>query len=139
MSSVGLSSSSLASLLGSSSSPSSNAINISSLLEVATGSSSEGIDVTAAVNAAVTAAEAPETQWRAQQTTLQGQENDLNTVNSQVTAVENDLGMLNSLMRSLMQLRSRTLRAVAAAPGLWRHSQWRESWSQRLRWRSTAA
>ena len=71
MSSVGLSSSDLATLLGSSSS-SSNSIDLSSILEAATGSSTEGIDVTSAVNAAVTAAEAPETQWKAEQTTIQG-------------------------------------------------------------------
>jgi flagellar hook-associated protein 2 len=97
MSSVGLSSSNLASLLGSSSASTSDGINLSSLLEVATGSSSEGIDVTDAVNAAVTAAETPETQWQTQATTLQGQESDLNTVNSQVSSVENDLSSLNSL------------------------------------------
>ena len=96
MSSVGLSSSSLASLLGSSTT-SSNAIDLSSLLEVATGSSSEGINVSAAVDAAVTAAEAPEQQWQAQQTALQAQENDLTTVNGQVTTLENDLTSLNSL------------------------------------------
>lgn len=98
MSSVGLSSSNLAALLGSSSTSSSpDGIDLGSLLEVATGSSSEGIDVTAAVNAAVTAAEAPETQWQAQQTLLQSQESDLNTISGQVTSVENDLSSLNSL------------------------------------------
>ena len=97
MSSVGLSSSDLASLLGSSSSSTSNGIDLSSLLEAATGASSEGIDVTSAVNAAITAAEAPETQWQSQQTTIQGQSSDLTTLNSAVTAVENDLAALNSL------------------------------------------
>ena len=104
MSSVGLSSSALASLLGSSSASSSNGINLSSLLEVATGSSSEGIDVTDAVNAAVTAAETPETQWQAQATTIQGEESDLNTVNSQVSSVENDLSSLNSLTGSFASI-----------------------------------
>ena len=69
MSSVGLSTSDLASLLGSASSTSpstSNGVDLSSLLEAATGSSSKAIDVTSAVNAAITAAEAPETQWEAQ-------------------------------------------------------------------------
>ncbi len=95
MSSVGLSSSNLASLLGSSSS-SSNGIDLSALLEAATGSSSEGINVTAAVNAAVTAAQAPETQWKAEQTTLQNQESELNNFASATTTVENDLAALNS-------------------------------------------
>lgn len=96
MSSVGLSSSNLASLLGSTSTTSSNGIDLSSLLEAATGSSSEGIDVTSAVNAAITAAEAPETQWQAQETAIQGQESDLTTINSATSAVENDLAALNS-------------------------------------------
>ena len=97
MSSVGLSSADLASLLGSStSSSSSDGIDLSSLLEAATGSSSEGIDVTTAVNAAVEAAEAPETEWQTEQTTIEGQESDLKTVQSSVSALENDLSALNS-------------------------------------------
>ena len=97
MSSVGLSSSSLASLLSGTTSSSTDGIDLSSLLEVATGSSSEGIDVTDAVNAAVQAAEAPETQWQSQESKLQGQENDLTTINGQTTTLENDLTSLNSL------------------------------------------
>jgi flagellar hook-associated protein 2 len=105
MSSVGLSSSNLASLLGSSStSSSSDGIDLSSLLEVATGSSSEGIDVTSAVDAALTAAAAPEQQWQTQQTTLQGQESDLTTINGQVTTVESDLSTLNSLTGAFASL-----------------------------------
>ncbi len=100
MSSVGLSSSDLASLLGSSSS-SSNGIDLSALLEAATGASSEGIDVTSAVNAAVTAAEAPETLWKAEQTTLQNQESELNNFTSATTTVENDLAALNSYTGAL--------------------------------------
>jgi len=75
---------------------SSSGIDLSSLLEVATGSSSEGIDVNAAVSAAITAARAPEVQWKAQQATLTSQGNDISTLNTQVTAVESDLGTLNS-------------------------------------------
>ena len=99
MSSVGLSSSQLSSLLGSSTSTSSSSdgIDLSSLLEAATGSSSEGIDVTAAVSAAVTAARAPETQWQTEETTIQSQESDLTTINSEVTTLENDLSPLNSV------------------------------------------
>ncbi len=103
MSSVGLSSSDLASLLGSSSS-SSNGIDLSALLEAATGASSEGINVTAAVNAAVTAAEAPETQWKTEQTTLQNQESELTNFNSATTTVENDLAALNSYTGALSSI-----------------------------------
>ncbi len=102
MSSVGLSSSSLASLLGSSSP--SNGIDLSSLLEAATGASTEGIDVTAAVNAAVTAAEAPEMQWKTEQTTLQNQESELTNFNSATTTVENDLAALNSYTGALSSI-----------------------------------
>jgi flagellar hook-associated protein 2 len=70
-------------------------------LETATGSSSEGIDVTTAVNAAVTAAEAPETQWETQETAVQDQESDLTTINSETTAVETDLAALNSYTGAL--------------------------------------
>jgi len=104
MSSVGLSTSDMASLLGSaaSSTPStSNGIDLSSLLEATTGASSEALDVTAAVNAAVTAASVPITQWQAQQTTLQSQETDLTSVSSATATVENDLSALNSLTGAL--------------------------------------
>jgi flagellar hook-associated protein 2 len=101
MSSVGLSSSALSTLLGGSSSSSSNGIDLSALLEAATGASTEGIDVTSAVNAAVTAARAPETQWQAQETTIQNQESDLTSVQSSVKTVENDLTALNSYTGAL--------------------------------------
>ena len=104
MSSVGLSSSDLASLLGTSTGASADGIDLSSLLEAATGSSSEGIDVTSAVNAAVTAAEAPETQWQSQETAIQDQENDLTTISSGTTAVENDLAALNSYTGALSSI-----------------------------------
>jgi len=104
MSSVGLSSSDLASLLGSArtTSPStSNGIDLSSLLEATTGSSSEALNVTAAVNAAVTAAEGPETQWQSQQTTLQSQETDLTSISSATSTLENDLSTLNNVTGAL--------------------------------------
>ncbi len=105
MSSVGLSSSDLASLLGSTSTPSSaDGIDLSSLLEAATGASSEGIDVTAAVNAAITAAEAPETQWQTQQTTIKSQESDLTSISSATTTVEDDLAALNSSVGALSSI-----------------------------------
>ena len=56
--------SALNSLLDSTSS--SSGIDLSQILQAATGASSAGIDVTSAVNAAVTAAQAPETNWENQ-------------------------------------------------------------------------
>jgi flagellar hook-associated protein 2 len=104
MSSVGLSSANLASLLGSSSSSSSNGIDLSSLLEAATGASSEAIDVTTAVNAAISAAKAPETQWETEQATITSQQTDLTTLNSATTTVENDLAALNSYAGALSSI-----------------------------------
>lgn len=84
--------SSLNSLLSSTS-----GIDISSILEAATGSSSAGIDVTTAVNAAVTAAQAPETNWENQQTTLQSQSTALTSLQTATTTLDNDVQALNSL------------------------------------------
>lgn len=87
--------SALNSLLSSSSSAS--AIDLSAILEAATGSSSEGIDVTAAVNAAVSAAQAPEDTWVSQQETLQNQSNALTQIQTDATNLDNDMQSLNSL------------------------------------------
>jgi len=89
----------LSSLL--SSSNSSSSIDLSSILEAATGSSSSGIDVTSAVNAAVSAAEAPETAWESQQSTLQSQSSALTTIQTDVTSLDNDMQSLNSLIGPL--------------------------------------
>jgi flagellar hook-associated protein 2 len=89
------STSALNSLLSSSSSAS--AIDLSAILEAATGSSSEGIDVTAAVNAAVSAAEAPEDTWVSQQETLQSQSTALTQLQTDATNLDNDMQSLNSL------------------------------------------
>lgn len=75
----------------------SSAINLSAILEAATGSSSPGIDVNSAVSAAVTAAEAPEQNWEAQQTTLQNQATALTQLQSSSTNLDNDMQSLNSL------------------------------------------
>lgn len=118
-SSVSLSSSDLASLLGSSSSSStsSSGIDISSLLEAATGSSSEGIDVTAAVSAAITAARGPEVQWQAQQATIKSQETDLTSINTETTTLESDLTTLNSAFASLLATSSDSSVATATVTG----------------------
>ncbi len=87
--------SALDSLLSSSSS--SSGIDLSAILQAATGSSSSGIDVTEAVNAAVTAAQAPETSWENQQTALQNQASALDQLESYATSLDNDMQSLNSL------------------------------------------
>jgi flagellar hook-associated protein 2 len=89
-------SSSLSSLLSSMSS-SSSSLDISSILEAALGASSPGIDVTAAVSASVTAAQAPEQSWEAQETLLQSQTSALTQIQSDVTNLDNDLQSLNSI------------------------------------------
>jgi flagellar hook-associated protein 2 len=80
----------------SSSSPASS-INLSEILEAATGASSPGIDVNEAVSAAVTAAEAPEQSWESQMTTLQNQTSALTSLQSDTTNLDNDMQALNSL------------------------------------------
>jgi flagellar hook-associated protein 2 len=87
--------SALNSLLSSSSSSSS--IDLSSILEAALGASSPGLDVTAAVNSAVTAAEAPEQAWESQQSTLQSQASALTQIQTYTTNLDNDVQSLNSL------------------------------------------
>lgn len=80
-----------------SSSNSSSSINLSDILEAALGASTPGIDVNAAVSAAVTAAEAPETDWQNQESTLQSQYNALTQIQTDATNVDNDIQSLNSL------------------------------------------
>jgi flagellar hook-associated protein 2 len=84
--------SALNSLLGSS-----NAIDISQILEAATGASSPGIDVTSAVNASISAAEAPENNWESQQTALQNQASALTGLQTDATNLDDDMQSLNSL------------------------------------------
>jgi flagellar hook-associated protein 2 len=88
-------SSALSSLLGTSSS--SSGIDISSIIQALTGSSSEGLDVTTAVTSAVTAAAAPETAWNTQLTALQGKASDLTIIQTAVQALDNDVQQLNSI------------------------------------------
>lgn len=88
-------SSSLSSLLSSMSSSSS--IDLSSILQAALGASSSGIDVTAAVNSAVTAAQAPEQTWEAQESTLESQISALTSLENYVTNLDNDMQNLNSV------------------------------------------
>jgi flagellar hook-associated protein 2 len=87
---------SLSSLL----SPSSS-IDLTSILEAAYGSSSPGIDVTSAVNAAVSTAEAPEDTWESQYSTLQSQSSALTSIQTDATNLETDMQSLNSLIGPL--------------------------------------
>jgi flagellar hook-associated protein 2 len=73
------------------------AANLSSILQAATGAYSAGIDVTAAVNSAVTAAQAPEDTWKSQITLLQSETSALTTIQSNVTSLDNDMQALNNL------------------------------------------
>lgn len=95
--------SSLSSLLSSMSS-SSSSIDLSSILEAALGSSSPGIDVTAAVNAGVTAARAPEQAWQAQGSLLESQISALSQIQNDVASLDNDMQNLNSLAGPLSQM-----------------------------------
>lgn len=81
----------------SSASTSNSGIDISSILQAATGASSAGIDVTSAVNAAVTAAQAPETAWENQESTLESQSTALTQIQTDATNLDNDMQSLNSL------------------------------------------
>ncbi|HEY1648536.1 MAG TPA: flagellar filament capping protein FliD [Terracidiphilus sp.] len=80
---------------------SSSTINLSQILEAALGASSEGIDVNAAVSAAVTAAEAPEQTWESQESTLQSQASALNQLQTAATNLDNDMLSLNNLVGPL--------------------------------------
>jgi flagellar hook-associated protein 2 len=108
--------SSLNSLLSSTS-----GIDISSILQAASGSSSSGIDVTAAVNASVTAAQAPEPNWENQQTTLQNQANALTPLQTAANNLDNDVLALNNLSgalsASLVSSSNSSLVTGSAAPG----------------------
>lgn len=95
------SSSLLGSLLGSSNSATS--IDISSILEAAMGASTPGLDVTAAVSSAVTAAEGPENIWNAQITLLQSETSALTQFQTATTNLDNDMQALNSLTGPLSQ------------------------------------
>lgn len=96
------SSSSVNALLSSSSAASSSSsINISSLLAAATGASSVGIDVTAAVDAAVYAAQAPERLWQAQQATLQSQMTAVTSIQTALGQMTTDLNALNDPLGAL--------------------------------------
>ncbi len=81
----------------SSASANTSALDLSSLLQTATGASSSGIDVTSAVAAAIYAAQAPERQWEAQQTTIKSQITALTSIQSSLSLMTSDLDSLNKV------------------------------------------
>jgi flagellar hook-associated protein 2 len=91
------------------SSSSSSSIDLSSILEAALGASTPGLDVTAAVNSAISAAEAPEQAWEQQESMLQSQTTALTQLQSDATTLDDDLQSLNNLSGPL------TARTVASS------------------------
>jgi flagellar hook-associated protein 2 len=76
---------------------SSSTYDLSSILEAALGASSPGIDVNAAVSAWLSAAEAPEQQWEAQESLLQNQQNALTQIQTDASNLDTIAQSLNSL------------------------------------------
>jgi flagellar hook-associated protein 2 len=74
-----------------------SAYDYSSILQAATGASSAGIDVTAAVSAAIAGARAPETVWKNEQTTLTNQTSELTAMQTATSAIQTDMNSLNTL------------------------------------------
>ena len=102
--------SALNSLLSSSATAtSSSSVNLSSLLSAATGATSTGIDVGAAVTAAIYAAQAPERQWQAQQATVKSQISALTAIQTALSTLSTDLDQLNNTSGPL------TARTVASS------------------------
>lgn len=89
----------LSSLLGSS--DSSSSINLSAILEAALGASTPGIDVTSAVNSAVSAAEGPEDTWQSQISTLESQTSALTQIQTDASNLDSDVQALNNLTGAL--------------------------------------
>ena len=102
--------SSLNSLLSSATtSTNSSSVNLSSLLSAATGATSTGIDVNAAVAAAVYAAQAPERQWQTEQATAKSQITALTSIQTALSTLSTDMQSLNDLGGPL------TARAVSSS------------------------
>jgi len=93
------STSSINSLLSSTASTTSTntAVSLSSMLASESGESTPGIDVTAAVNSAITADRAPETAWNNDITTLSSQTTALDAIQTATEALATDMQNLNTL------------------------------------------
>ena len=79
---------------------STSGINLSSILS-ALGSSSSGIDVSAAVDAAISALSTPMDQWESQQQTLSTQTSDINQIETDVNSLETSLTALQDPVGAL--------------------------------------
>jgi flagellar hook-associated protein 2 len=95
------------------------AVSISSILAASAGQSSPGIDVTAAVAAAIYADRAPERAWQADQTTLTSQTTALTSIQTATEALATDMQSLNTLTgplaaRTVTSSNSNDLTATAA-------------------------
>jgi flagellar hook-associated protein 2 len=91
------STSALNSLLSSSSATTNSSVDISSILAAVAGASTPGIDVSAAVSAAIYGARAPERIWQADQTTLSSQMTELQAMQTATASLQTDLQSLNAL------------------------------------------
>jgi flagellar hook-associated protein 2 len=74
-----------------------SAIDLSNMLAAESGTSTPGIDVNAAVEAAIYADRAPERVWQADQTTLSSQTSALTAIQTATESLQNDLQSLNTL------------------------------------------
>ena len=97
-----------------------SSVNLSSMLAASSGQSTPGIDVNAAVTAAIYAARAPERAWQADQTTLTSQTTALTSIQTATEAITNDLQSLNTLngpmaARTVASSNSNYVTATAAA------------------------
>lgn len=70
----------------------------------ALGSSSSGINVSAAVAAAISALSAPEQQWQSEQQALQTQTSDINQIQTDVSALETSLNALGDPLGALASM-----------------------------------
>ena len=102
------------------SSSSTSPVDLTSILQAAMGAYSPGINVTSAVNASITAAQAPEQAWQNQQAVLQNQASAINQLQTDATNLDNDIQALNSLTgplsaRTVTSSNSNVLTATAAS------------------------
>jgi flagellar hook-associated protein 2 len=96
-----------------------SALDISNILASVAGTSTPGIDVTAAVAAGIYADRAPERAWQADQTTLTSQSTALTTIQTATEALASDMQNLNTLngplaARTVTSSNSNDLSATAA-------------------------
>jgi flagellar hook-associated protein 2 len=104
----------------SSTTPTTPTYSISDILAASSGSSTAGIDVTAAVAAAIYADNAPERIWQADQTTLTSQTTALTAIQTATEAIATDLQAMNTLTgplaaRTVTSSNSNDLTATAAS------------------------